>query len=443
MTALLLRNARVEDAPDPTDVWIRDGRIEAVGRPALDHPDQPEGPGCHPGHPERPYGHEELDCAGRVLLPGLIESHLHPDKALLDLAHPHAGGTLADAIRVTAELKAGFTHADVRARAEQVLRMCVTHGTTTVRAHPDVDPVARLTGLEVLLELRDSWAELVTLQIVAFPQEGILKAPGTAELLRRALAAGADAVGGCTYGEHSLADCRRHVEHVLDLAVEYGVPADLHADFADDASDPRFALAEFIAEQTVARGLSGRVTLGHATSLGGRPPSERRAALKALAEAGVAVVPLPATDLFLGGRGDTTAVRRGLAPVREMWDAGVRTACSSNNIRNAFTPYGTGDLLDTALLLARLGHLAGPADLRRVLRMVTYDAARVVGLPEADYGTHVGAVADLVLLDTQDYDAVLIDRPARTAVVKSGRIVARSTRTTELTALPAVGVEAQ
>ncbi|MDI3404981.1 amidohydrolase family protein [Streptomyces cavernicola] len=430
MTALLLRNARLEAAPDPTDVLVRDGRIHAIGPRPDDRLDA-----------QLPDGAEEFDCAGRVVLPGFVESHLHPDKALLDLTHPHPAGTLADAIRVTAELKAGFTHDEVRARAEQVLRMCVTQGTTTLRAHPDVDPVAGLTGLDVMLELRDTWAELIDLQVVAFPQEGILKAPGTIELLHRALAAGADAVGGCTYGELSPDLCRRHVEIVLDLAVEYGVPADLHADFADDGADPRFALAEFIAEQTAARGLGGRVALGHATSLGGRPPGERRAALKALAEAGVAVVPLPATDLFLGGRGDTTAVRRGLAPVRELWDAGVLTACSSNNIRNAFTPYGTGDVLDTALLLARLGHLAGPADLRRVLRMVTYDAARVVGLPEADYGTHVGAVADLVVVDTEDVDGVLIERPVRTAVIKSGRIVARSSRTTELTAAPAVGVE--
>ncbi|MFE7212195.1 amidohydrolase family protein [Streptomyces sp. NPDC001698] len=415
MSALLLRHARVEDSPDPADIRIRDGRIETVGQDL-----QP------------PDGAEVLDCAGRVVIPGLIEAHLHPDKALLDSVRPNPTGTLADAIRVTAELKAGFTRDDVRARAERVLRMCVLNGTTTVRAHPDVDPVAGLVGFEVLLELRESWADLVTLQVVAFPQEGVFRAPGTEKLLRKALDAGADAVGGCTYSEASVADCHRQVELVLDLAAEYGVPADLHADFADDCGDERFALAEFIAARTVARGLSGRVTLGHATSLGGRPPAERRAVLADLAAAGVAVVPLPATDLFLGGRGDDTAVRRGIAPVRELWEAGVLTACATNNIRNAFTPYGTGDVLEAALLLARLGHLSGPADLRRVLRMVTYDAARVIGLPEADYGVHEGAIADLVVLDTDDYDSVLLERPIRTAVVKSGRVVSRSTFSAEL-----------
>ncbi|MEV3855854.1 amidohydrolase family protein [Streptomyces sp. NPDC050095] len=427
MTALLLRHARVEDSPDPADIRVRDGRIEAIG-PSLAVPDGVDT--------------DELDCAGRVVIPGLVEAHLHPDKALLDRVRPNPTGTLADAIRITAELKAGFTHDEVRARAEQVLRMCVLNGTTTLRAHPDVDPVGGLTGLEVMLELRERWAKLVTVQVVAFPQEGVIKAPGTEKLLRKALEAGADAVGGCTYGEVTVADCRRQVDLVLDLAAEYGVPADLHADFADDGSDERFALAEFIARRTAERGLSGRVTLGHATSLGGRPPAERRAVLAELAAAGVAVVPLPATDLFLGGRGDDTAVRRGLAPVRELWEAGVLTACATNNIRNAFTPYGTGDVLETALLLARLAHLSGPADLRRVLDMVTYDAARVIGIPEADYGVREGAVADLVVLDTREYDSVLLDRPVRTAVVKSGRVVARSQFTAELDGALVAGREA-
>ncbi len=423
MSDLLLRDVRVENAPDTTDVRIEDGRIQEIG-PALTAPE----------------GAQVLDGEGRVLLPGLIETHLHPDKALLDSIRPNPTGTLAGAISVTGELKREFTHDSVRARAEQVLAMCVRSGTTTLRAHPDVDPIAGLTGLDVMLELRDTWADLVTVQIVAFPQEGIFKAPDTHTLLRKSLDAGADVVGGCTYAEKDVEDCKRHVELVLDLAVEYGVPADMHCDFSDDASDPRFALASFIAEQTAARGLFGRVALGHVTSLAALPPAERRAVAADLAQAGVAVVPLPATDLFLGGRGDEQAVRRAIAPVRDLWDAGVLTACSNNNIRNAFTPYGTGDLLDTALLLARLAHLSGPDDLHRVLQLVTHDAARVVGL--TDYGVRPGAAADLVLIDTRDYDAILLDRPARTAVIKAGRIVARSTYSSELTLAPARALEA-
>ncbi|RVU22392.1 N-acyl-D-amino-acid deacylase [Streptomyces antnestii] len=413
MTQLILRQARVEQSPSVSDVVIDGGRVRAVGDASgLD-------------------ADEVIDCAGRVVLPGFVEPHLHLDKALLDSVRPNPDGTLAGAIAVTGELKAAFTYDDVRARARRVLEAAVLNGTTVIRAHPDVDPIAGLLGVEVLLELREEYREVVDLQIVAFPQEGVLRSPGTEKLLVKALAAGADVIGGCTYNEATLDDCHRHVRLVLDLAARHGVPADLHADFADDATDPRYALAEFIAGETARRGLGGRVTLGHMTSLGGRAPEDRARAMAALADAGVAVVPLPATDLHLSGRRDTHAVRRGIAPVRELWDHGVLAACSSNNIRNAFTPFGRADPLDTALLLAQTGHLSGPADLHRVLRMVTHDAARVVGIAD-DYGVRPGARADLVVLDTQIYDDIVLDRPERAQVVKAGKVVARTSRTSEL-----------
>ncbi|WP_432167608.1 amidohydrolase family protein [Streptomyces sp. bgisy031] len=413
MPQLILRQARVEDARSPCDVVIDGGRVRAVGDASGQDAD------------------EVIDCAGRVVLPGFVEPHLHLDKALLDGVRSNPDGTLAGAIAVTGELKSAFTHEDVRARARRVLEAAVLNGTTVIRAHPDVDPIAGLLGVEVLLQLRAEYADVVDLQIVAFPQEGVLRSPGTEKLLIAALAAGADVVGGCTYNEATLDDCRRHVELVLDLAAQHGVPADLHADFADDASDPRYALAEFIAAQTARRGLGGRVALGHMTSLGGREPADRARAMAALADAGVAVVPLPATDLHLGGRRDTRAVRRGVAPVRELWDHGVLAACSSNNIRNAFTPFGRADPLDTALLLAQTGHLSGPTDLHRVLRMVTHDAARVVGVADG-YGVRPGARADLVVLDTQTYDDIVLDRPERAHVIKAGKVVARTVRTSEL-----------
>ncbi|MCW2888968.1 MAG: N-acyl-D-amino-acid deacylase, partial [Streptosporangiaceae bacterium] len=251
------------------------------------------------------------------------------------------------------------------------------------------------------------------------------------ELLREGLRRGADVVGGCPYNEDSPADSRRHVDEVFALAAEFGAPADLHADFADDASDPRFALAEYIADVTVREGMGGRVALGHMTSLAGRPPAERKDVLARLAAAKVAVVPLPATDLHLSGRSDEQNVRRGIAPVRELWEAGVTTAYSSNNVRNAFTPYGNTDLLDIGLLLAQTCHLSGADDLARVLEMATGQAARVVGIADR-YGLRPGAVADLVVLGTREVGDVLLDRPDRCYVIKGGRVVARTTRTTEL-----------
>ncbi|MEW2349711.1 MULTISPECIES: amidohydrolase family protein [unclassified Streptomyces] len=415
---LVLRRARRAADRALCDIHLAEGRVTAV-TPAAE-------PAAHP------RADDAIDCAGRVVLPGFVEPHLHLDKAHLDAVRPNPDGTLAGAISVTAALKAGFTAEDVRARASRVLEDAVLNGTTLVRAHPDVDPVVGLLGVEVLAELRERYAAAVDLQVVAFPQEGVLRTPGTEALLRAALGKGADVVGGCTYQEETVADCRAQIRLVLDLAEEYGVPADLHADFGDDTEDPRYALAGYVAEETARRGLGGRVTLGHMTSPAALPHAERLRLAEALAAAGVAVVSLPATDLHLGGRGDEERpVRRGVARVRELWEAGVVTACSSNNIRNAFTPYGSADPLDTALLLAQTGHLSGADDLARVLRMVTDDAARVVGRAD-EYGVRAGARADLVVLDTTVPEDIVLDRPERAYVLKGGRVVARSTRTRTL-----------
>ncbi|MFF4752149.1 amidohydrolase family protein [Streptomyces sp. NPDC002514] len=415
MPDLIVRRARLADDEPTCDILIEDGLITAVG----------------PGLAAAAAPAEELDCQGRVVIPGLIESHVHLDKALLDRERPDTEGTLAGAIAVTGALKRGFTPRTVRDRARAVLDSAIANGTTLLRAHPDVDPIVGLLGVEVMLELRDEYADAVEIQVVAFPQEGILQAPGTLDLLREALRAGADVVGGCTYNEATVDDCRRHVDLVFELAREFGVPADLHADFADDTQDPRFALAEYIAEVTVESGLRGRVALGHMTSLAGREPADRRAVLGELAAAGVAVVPLPATDMHLGGRADAHNVRRGIAPVRDLWEAGVTCAYSSNNIRNAFTPYGNADMLDIGLFLAQTSHLSSPQDLARVLAMATTEAAEVVGIADR-YGLRAGARADLVVLDTRRVADALLDRPARTAVIKSGRVVARTVRHTDL-----------
>ncbi|MEU1984830.1 amidohydrolase family protein [Nocardia sp. NPDC019395] len=415
-TDLVLRNAHIDDSAPLVDIAIASGVITEIG-PEL---------AC--------AAEQEIDCAARVVIPGLVESHVHLDKALLDREHS-GDGTLAQAIAVTADLKRDFTAASIRDRARRVLEQAITHGTTTIRAHPDVDPIVGLLGVTTLLELREEFRGRIDLQIVAFPQEGILRAPGTLALLREGLRAGADVVGGCTYNEDSVAQCRRHIDLVFELAAEFGVPVDLHADFADDTSDPRFALADYIAEVTERTGMGGRVTIGHATSLAARPPADRQRVLRRLAEAGVAVVPLPATDMFLGGRGDSVNIRRGIAPVRELWAAGVRTAFSSNNIRNAFTPYGNADLLDIGLFLAQTSHLSGPEDLTRVLGMATYEAAAVIGIADC-YGLREGAAADLVVLSTHRVADALLDRPDRCYVIKSGRVVARTTRIEEL--LPAI-----
>ena len=204
-----------------------------------------------------------------------------------------------------------------------------------------------------------------------------------------------------------------------------------YTDFWVDDSDPRYALVEHIAEVTVARGMQGQVTLGHMTSLASLSGAHRVEVWDRIKEAGINIVVLPFTDMHLNARNDDHNVRRGVAPVKLMWDVEVSVGLSSNNVRNAFTPFGNADLMDVALFMAQVGHMGSPDDFRRLVHTITYDNARIIGIDQG-YGVKVGDRADLVVLDGTDPATALLDRAVRTAVIKGGRVVARTQRSTEL-----------
>jgi cytosine deaminase len=403
---LLITNARVWDDRPPVDIGIEGERIAAI-EPRI----------------EAEAG-RVIDADGRAVLPGFVEPHLHLDKALLYRRQPARDGTLAEAIRLTGQLKAEQDRDDVLERSRAVLDMAVAHGTVAIRAHPDVDPIQGLLGVETALTLRDEYRDLLDLEAVAFPQEGIVKAPGTLELMEEALRMGASVVGGCPYNEPTWDDTRRHIDLVFDLAQRFDVPVDMHADFADDASDQRYAAARYIAEKAIELGWQGRVSLGHVTSLGALTREEAMPVVERLRDAQVTIVTLPATDLYLGGRGDERNQRRGLTPVHLLRDSGVNVTFSSNNVRNAFTPFGKADMLQIGNLLAHAAQFGTPHSQAEVLRMATYDAARSIGL--GDYGLAEGRRADLVILDSPLVADVLADIPPRLWVVKRGRVTVES-----------------
>jgi cytosine/creatinine deaminase len=403
---LLITNARVWDDRPPVDIGIEGERIAAI-EPRI----------------EAEAG-RVIDADGRAVLPGFVEPHLHLDKALLYRRQPARDGTLAEAIRLTGQLKAEQDRDDVLERSRAVLDMAVAHGTVAIRAHPDVDPIQGLLGVETALVLREEYRDLLDLEAVAFPQEGIVKAPGTLELMEEALRMGASVVGGCPYNEPSWEDTRRHIDLVFELAQRFDVPVDMHADFADDAGDQRYAAAGYIAEKAIELGWQGRVSLGHVTSLAALTREEAMPVVERLRDAQVTIVTLPATDLYLGGRGDERNQRRGLTPVHLLRDSGVNVTFSSNNVRNAFTPFGKADMLQIGNLLAHTAQFGTPHSQAEVLRMATYDAARSIGL--GDYGLAEGRRADLVVLDSPLVADVLADIPPRLWVVKRGRVTVES-----------------
>ena len=398
---LLLRGCRLPDGR-VADIGCAEGRIVAMGSLA-------GSPAAH-----------EIACEGRAVTPGLVDAHIHLDKALLSDRAPSREGTLAEALRVTAEAKRRFTRDDILARARRVLDMAVRQGTTAMRGHAEVDPIIGLMSFEALSTLKREYAPAIDLQLCAFAQEGILKSPGTESLLREALRAGADLVGGVPYVDP---DPRRHIDIVFDLAAEFGVDADFHADFFDE---PQHLHARYIAEQTARRGWRGRVALGHVSEMAALPPDEQDALARTLAEAGVAVIVLPATDLYLMGRKDVRSPRRGLAPVKRLLAAGVTVAAATNNVRNAFTPVGTAGLPLMGFLLSVGAHMGTGPELSEVLGMLTAHPARILGIQ--DYGVVVGSRADLVVWETERVETVVGGLCPCRLVVKAGRLAVEHTR---------------
>ena len=365
---------------------------------------------------------ETVDVAGRVVTPGLVEAHIHLDKALLVDRVSGSAETAAEAIRLTGVAKRGFTTADIGARARRVLDLAVAAGTTAMRAHVEVDPIVGLAGMDAILALKREYAPAVELQLCAFAQEGIVQSPGTEALMRRALEMGADLVGGCPYND---TDAGRHIEIVFALAREFGVDADFHVDFTDE---PEHLHVREIVRQTVRAGWQGRVAVGHLTELAALPAVEQEALIAELAAARIGVISLPLTDLYLMGRRDERNVRRGLTPIRRLLEAGIPVALASNNIRNPFTPIGTADPAHLTFVGAVVAHMGTQALMRELVGTVTTHAARVLNL--RDYGCAVGCRADLVVWDCDRLEEIVMALPQRRLVVKAGRVSVEHERRT-------------
>jgi cytosine/creatinine deaminase len=392
---LLLRSARLPDRDDLVDIAIAGERILAVD-------------------PVSRAARETIELDGRLVTPGLVESHIHLDKALLTDRVTVSAGTLEEAIRVTGQAKRTFTVEDIASRARRVLDLAIRAGTTAMRSHVEVDPIVGLAGMDAMLGVRAEYASALDLQLCAFAQEGILNAPGTEGLLRRALSMGADVVGGCPYND---SDGVEHIRVVFGLATAFGVDADFHVDFADE---PEHLHVREIAAQTIRAGWQGRVTVGHLTELAAVPGYRQEEIVAEIAGAGLGVICLPATDLYLMGRRDELNVRRGLTPIKRLLAAGVPVALASNNVRNPFTPVGTADLAHMAFLAAVAAHMGTPTDLRTLLTTITTQPARLLRLPE--YGLTPGSRADLVVWDCARAEEAVTTLPTRILVVKRGRV---------------------
>jgi cytosine/creatinine deaminase len=371
----------------------------------------------------------EIDAAGSLVRPPFVEPHLHLD-ATLTAGEPrwNRSGTLWEGIAVWSERKPAVTREDVLDRAEQVLRWQAAQGVLFVRSHCDVtDP--SLTALDALLELRDRVRDVVTLQVVAFPQEGIVSFPGGAELLEEAVRRGADVVGAIPHFEDTREDGVRSLEIAVDIAERHDRLVDAHCDEIDDEQS-RFV--EVLATLALRTGLGDRVTASHTTAMGSYNPAYSYKLQRLLTRSGINLVSNPLINLALQGRFDGYPKRRGLTQVKEMLAAGVNVAFGSDDVMDPWFPLGTAN----PLLLAHTGvvaaQLTGQDEIAEAFEMVSSRAARVLHLGDR-YGLEVGARADLVVLPASSRIDAVRRQVAPRWVVAGGRVVAeRAAPATEL-----------
>src|SRR5580658_11204819 len=287
---------------------------------------------------------QELDAANCLVIPGMIETHIHLDKTCIMDRCRIEEGTVAEALRETAAAKRGFTVEDVYARGKRTLERCITQGTMRMRTHVELDPGIGMIGFEAVEQLARDYAWAMDVELCVFPQEGLTNYPGTEELLIEGLRRGARAIGAVPYFD---TDPRAQIDRIFDIARDFDAEIDMHLDLAETTQNMQI---EYVCRKTEELGRGGRVAVGHVTQMSLLPPERFNEIAARLANAGVAVTILPSTDLHLMGRSHDHAVPRGVVPAEPLRKAGVTCSISTNNVLNPFTPYGDGSLIRMANL---------------------------------------------------------------------------------------------
>ncbi len=406
MFDLLILHANLPDGRQDMAIAVRDQRIAEVAPSA---------------QLAQAQAAQTLDAAGQLVSPPFVDAHFHLDSAL-SYGRPrvNASGTLLEGIALWGELKPTLTQDAIVERALAYCDGAVARGLLAIRSHVDIcDP--RLLAVEALLQVRERVKPYLDLQLVAFPQDGVLRSPGAFERLKRALDLGVDVVGGIPHFERTMADGAASVKLLCEEAAQRGLRVDMHCDESDD---PLSRHIETLAYETRRLGLQGRVAGSHLTSMHSMDNYYVSKLLPLLREAGVAAIANPLINIVLQGRHDTYPKRRGMTRVPELLAAGVEVAFGLDCVLDPWYPLGNADLLDAAYMGLHVAQMTGTDAMRQCFDAVTTTPARILGLE--GYGLAPGAHADFVLLQARDPIEAIRLRATRLAVVRRGHIVART-----------------
>jgi cytosine deaminase len=401
----IIRGVRLRGRDGTWDVAVDGDRIAAVEESIADS------------------GEREYDGAGCLLSPGFVNGHLHLDKCMLgDVMRPNESQTLQEAIQVTWDHKRGYTPDEIADRASPVVDQGIVNGTTAIRAFADVDTIGGTVPVEGLLELKRRFEGETHFEVVAFPQEAILRQPGTDRLMEQCMELGADVVGGLPWYEHTDAAARDHIDFCFELAARTG--KDIHM-LVDDTDDPNSRTLEYLAVRTAEEGWQGRVSASHCGALAAYDHTHAEKVMTLVKEAGITIFSNTQISLVMDGRNDRGLIRRGTTRIKELLAAGVNVASAQDDVNDPYYPFGKPDQLEVGQYTAHVGHLTYPTELDTVFDMITTNPARALRLP--DYGIEPGSRADLVLIEAPNVRDAFRLLPPRRAVFHAGRLVAEST----------------
>jgi cytosine deaminase len=401
---VVIRNARVRGYEQNVDIAIEGTRISALG-------------------PKLPAGAQtEIDAKSNLVLPGLFNLHYHADKCLLgEIMRPNVSGTLPEAIEITNDFKRNYDPDEVCGRAVRTIEQAVINGTTFFRLFCDVGTIGGLRAARGLLLARDKVKKYCRVQVVAFPQEGIVRDPGAAELMEEAIGEGCDVVGGLPWYEYTDEEARQHIDICFAMAKKHDL--DIHM-LVDDTDDANSRSLEYLALKTMREGFNGRVTASHCGAMAGYNDVYAAKIIDLVATAGVTVSVNAHINLVCSARLDREPKRRGIARVKELLARGANVITSQDDVNDPYYPFGKPDPLECAFMLAHVAQLTLPHELEQVMDTITVNAARAARL--SDYGIAPGMPADLVVVGARSVHEALRLQPPRLHVFKGGCEVARS-----------------
>lgn len=392
-------NTRLLDDDSPTDIAIRDGRIARIA------PDL-EGPRIR-----------TIDAGGGLTTPSFTDPHFHLDKVL---SRGHFGAlNFKQAFDHARDVKCHFTVADVEQRACTALELAVGHGLGRMRAQVDVDFATGTVSMEGVLRAKERYRNQIDIQVVAFPQEGIVSDPEATRHLRETIRMGAKVIGGLPEFEANEADQKTHVETIFDLAEEFDLLIDMHADYTDRE---QFKTLEMIADMTIARGMQGRVNVGHCCALAVYGSNYAKKVIDRVAEAGMQVSVLPIANLQMLGGEERTPMNRGSSRILELLDAGVNVAAGADNMFDIWYRFNRMDPVDVGLMACLSGGMRTDEEVREAFNMITTRANRYIGL-EDDGAVREGGPADLVVHSATTLVDIFRNLPERRLHLKNGALV--------------------